>query len=96
MKKQVGAFDDVAELLEDSFGQWVNKTFEKRVRLAARLLRVAGRAKVWVGTFDGFPLGELTDDSGDKLARIIHRAQTLQGKAQERTLAGKSKQGRRV
>jgi uncharacterized protein YjbJ (UPF0337 family) len=36
------------------------------------------------------------DNTGEQIAHIIHRAQTLQGKAQERVLAGKSKQGRRV
>jgi hypothetical protein len=74
MKKQ-GAFDGAAELLEDTFGQWVGNRFDKQVRLAARLLRVAGRAQTCEGS-NLYMEGEMV-----KLADIIHRAQKLQEKS---------------
>jgi hypothetical protein len=74
MKKQ-GAFDGAAELLEDTFGQWVGNRFDKQVRLAARLLRVAGRAQTCEGS-NLYMEGEMV-----KLARIIHQAQKLQEKS---------------
>jgi hypothetical protein len=73
--KKPGAFDGAAELLEDTFGQWVGNRFDKQVRLAARLLRVAGRAQTCEGS-NLYMEGEMV-----KLARIIHQAQKLMEKA---------------
>jgi len=94
-RKQVGAFDGAASELEHANDLWdqavkknsyaadAAKRFKSENRLAARLLKVAGRVGVLKlngqsGTdylFDGRP------DDESKIARIIHRAQTLQGKS---------------
>jgi hypothetical protein len=81
MKKQ-GAFDGAAELLEDTFGQWVGNRFDKQVRLAARLLRVAGRTVTCVGgDTSGTRYMSIYKKDLEKLARIIHQAQELPGKS---------------
>lgn len=95
MKKQVGAFDEHARILDDLALGWKhdrNVELEKGereatvagYRLAARLLRVAGRAHVVE-----YGIGPLTllgfDENRDfenRIARLIHRAQKLAGKGE--------------
>jgi len=88
--KKPGPFDQViveVESAEDIFrklserGITVNppayyRKQAKLCRLAARLLRVAGRADIIGDEQDELCLYDIL-----KLARIIHRAQTLQGKS---------------
>jgi hypothetical protein len=87
-RKQVGAFDEAAATLKNA-AWWCtdegDKLGAKERLLAAQLLRVAGRVSVLKlngqsGTdylFDGRP------DDESKIARLIHRAQTLAGKSKK-------------
>ncbi|MFA5431210.1 MAG: hypothetical protein WC329_08635 [Candidatus Omnitrophota bacterium] len=92
VKKQAGVFDGAAKALlefaedkyRDTYTDAIDGRIARQLRLAARLLRVAGRADAGVGLYQGVPIGEyfLRGDSEDKLARIIHRAQELQRKGE--------------
>jgi hypothetical protein len=83
MKKQ-GAFDGAADILNCEAmdcevcscpPEYRHRDRAKRYRLAARLLRVAGRAQTCEGS-NLYMEGEMV-----KLADIIHRAQKLQEKS---------------
>jgi hypothetical protein len=80
--KKPGAFDDVADILGETIGTWVLKAQDQKVRLAARLLRVAGRTVTCVGgDTSGTRYMSIYKKDLEKLARITHRAKKLMEKA---------------
>ena len=81
VKKQAGVFDGAAKALlefaedkyRDTYTDAIDGRIARQLRLAARLLRVAGRAEVNGGLY-------LDLKSHDRITRITHRAQKLAGK----------------